>query len=134
MVRYRRNLIPGQTFFFTVALSDRRASTLTDNIPALRAAFRKARAEHPFTIEAIVILPDHLHAILTLPDADTDTDTAQPWRRIKPSSPTPSCTPAKPCPSATTPAAAFGKGASGNTRSATPPISNPTPPTSTKTP
>ena len=81
MVLYRRHLFAGQTHVFTVALSDRTASTITTHIPALRAAFRQARAERPFTIEAIVILPDHLHALLTLPEGDTNT--AHPWRRIK---------------------------------------------------
>ena len=38
----------------------------------LRAAFRHVRAHHPFTIEAAVILPDHLHAIWTLPEHDAD--------------------------------------------------------------
>lgn len=81
MVRYRRNLIPGATFFFTVALADRRSSCLTNHIAALRDAFRTARLERPFKIDAIVILPDHLHTILTLPDGDGDFP--HRWRRIK---------------------------------------------------
>jgi putative transposase len=44
-------------------------------------AFRIARRERPFTVEAIVILPDHLHAILTLPPGDSDFSGR--WRRIK---------------------------------------------------
>jgi putative transposase len=39
------------------------------------------RQERPFTIDAVVILPDHLHAILTLPQGDADF--AGRWRRIK---------------------------------------------------
>jgi putative transposase len=81
MVRYRRNFLPGGTFFFTVALGDRRSTLLTDHISILRQAFRKTRAERPFDIDAIVILPDHLHAILTLPESDADFP--QRWRRIK---------------------------------------------------
>jgi putative transposase len=81
MVRYRRNLLPGGTFFFTAVLADRRSSLLVDHIDVLRAAFRLARAERPFSVEAIVILPDHLHAILTLPDADAAFSSR--WRRIK---------------------------------------------------
>jgi hypothetical protein len=50
-------------------------------IAVLRAAFRVAGQERPFTIDAIVILPDHLHAILTLPQGDADF--AGRWRRIK---------------------------------------------------
>ena len=81
MVRYRRNFIPGGSYFFTVTLNDRRSSILTDHIDELRAAFRLTRAERPFLIEAIVILPDHLHAILTLPPQDADYSGR--WRRIK---------------------------------------------------
>jgi len=81
MVRYRRNFIQGGTYFFTVALADRTSSVLVDNVTALRMAFRIARQERPFTIEAIVILPEHLHAIWTLPSGDSDFSGR--WRRIK---------------------------------------------------
>src|SRR6202000_2775283 len=81
MVKYRRNFLPGGTFFFTVTLADRRSRLLVDSIGRLRNAFRAARLERPFTIEAIVILPEHLHAILTLPSGDADF--AGRWRRIK---------------------------------------------------
>jgi putative transposase len=81
MVRYRRNLIPGGTFFFTVALMDRRAEMLTKHISELRQAFRTCRGERPFTIDAIVILPDHLHVVMTLPEDDKDFPGR--WRRIK---------------------------------------------------
>src|SRR5206468_7696223 len=57
MVRYRRNLHPGGTFFFTVTLDDRRSSALTDHADKLRAAFRVTRTERPFTVDAIVVLP-----------------------------------------------------------------------------
>jgi putative transposase len=72
MTRYRRNFIPGGSFFFTVNLLDRRSRLLTENIDALRGAFRQTRFNHPFSIEAIVILPDHLHAIWSLPEGDSD--------------------------------------------------------------
>ncbi len=81
MVRYRRNFVPGGTYFFTVTVLDRRSSILVDEIDALRAAFRTTRHERPFMVDAIVILPDHLHAILTLPDGDADFSGR--WRRIK---------------------------------------------------
>jgi putative transposase len=54
---------------------------LTEHIGALRAAFRDTRTAHPITIEAIVILPDHLHAIWSLPEDDCDFATR--WRLIK---------------------------------------------------
>jgi putative transposase len=81
MVRYRRNVVAGGAFFFTVTLADRRSTLLVDRIQALRAAFRVTRRDRPFAIDAVVILPDHLHAILTLP-AD-DADFSARWRRIK---------------------------------------------------
>jgi putative transposase len=81
MVGYRRNRIEGGTFFFTLALADRRSKALIDHMGALRAAFRTTRQERPFTIDALVVLPDHLHAILTLPPGDADF--AGRWRRIK---------------------------------------------------
>ena len=81
MVRYRRNRIQVGVFFFTLTLAERRSTVLVDHVGGLRAAFRVARHERPFTIDAIVILPDHLHAILTLPEGDADF--AGRWRRIK---------------------------------------------------
>jgi len=81
MVRYRRNFLPGGTFFFTVTLDDRRSSVLTDHIALLRAAFRIANEKKPFVLDAIVILPDHLHAIMTLPPGDSDFPDR--WRQIK---------------------------------------------------
>ena len=59
----------------------RRLRLLTEHISALRSAFRETRASHPFTTDAIVVLPDHLHAIWTLPDGDGDF--ALRWRLIK---------------------------------------------------
>jgi putative transposase len=81
MVTYRRNFVPGAGYFFTVNLANRRLGLLVENIGLLRAAFRSVREQHPFTIEAAVALPDHLHVIWTLPDRDADF--ALRWRLIK---------------------------------------------------
>ena len=81
MVRYRRDWTPGGTYFFTVATRDRRASLLTDHYPLLRRALRTVRHARPFAVRAAVVLPDHLHAIWTLPDGDADY--AGHWRAIK---------------------------------------------------
>jgi putative transposase len=81
MVRYRRNFVPGGTFFFTVTLADRSSWALIDHIEALRAATRDTRRSHPFTIDAVVVLPDHLHVIMTLPQGDADYSNR--WRLIK---------------------------------------------------
>lgn len=81
MVLYRRNPAPGGTFFFTVTLNDRRACLLIEHADALRRAFRIALHERPFAIVAIVVLPDHVHAIFSLPPGDYDFSGR--WRRIK---------------------------------------------------
>jgi putative transposase len=81
MVHYRRNLIPGGTFFFTVTLADRRSKILVEQIACLRSTFREVRRRRPFTIDAIVVLPDHLHIVMTLPRKDSDFSGR--WRHIK---------------------------------------------------
>ncbi len=69
---YRRLRIPGGTYFFTVTLAERRARTLVANIDLLRAAYAATRARLPFLTDAVVVLPDHLHAVWTLPQGDAD--------------------------------------------------------------
>jgi len=81
MTRYRRNIVAGGTFFFTANLADRRERLLVEHIGPLREAFQIVRKRHPFALDAIVVLPDHLHAIWTLPDDDADYATR--WRLIK---------------------------------------------------
>lgn len=81
MVRYRRNYVPGGTYFFTVTLRNRQSRTLTDHIDLLRGAFRDVRKARPFEIDAIVVLPEHLHAVITLPVGDADYSVR--WKGIK---------------------------------------------------
>ena len=81
MVAYRRNYVPGGTYFFTVTLRNRRSRILIEQIDLLRAAFRDVVHERPFTIDAIVVLPEHLHAVMTLPASDADYSGR--WRAIK---------------------------------------------------
>jgi putative transposase len=69
---YRRNRVPGGTYFFTVNLLDRDSSLLTDHIAALREAVRDTRARSPFHIDAWVVLPEHMHCVWTLPPGDSD--------------------------------------------------------------
>ena len=69
---YRRNRVAGGTYFFTVALRDRSSTLLVDRIDDLRRALASVKRERPFEIAAMVVLPDHLHAIWTLPEADDD--------------------------------------------------------------
>ena len=81
MPNYLRPHRPGATVFFTVALAARGTDTLTREIELLRHAVRATRTERPFTIDAWVVLPDHLHCIWTLPDGDADYSTR--WGAIK---------------------------------------------------
>ena len=67
MTRHRRAFVPGASYFFTVNLADRRAALLADHIDPPRDAIRYARKRHPFEIDAMVVLSDHLHAVWTLP-------------------------------------------------------------------
>jgi putative transposase len=67
--------------FFTVNLLERRNTLLVDGVDALRVAIQKARARYPFVIDAVVVLPDHIHAVWTLPPGDADFSVR--WRLIK---------------------------------------------------
>lgn len=80
-MRYRRTRIQGGTYFFTVNLADRRDALLVEHVAVLRDAFRYVKQRRPFHIDAMVILPDHLHAIWTLPPRDADFSTR--WMLIK---------------------------------------------------
>ncbi len=81
MVMYRRNFVPGGTYFFTLTLADRRSTMLTDRIDELRAAYQSVVTARNITTVAICILPDHLHAIWTMSDGDSDYSSA--WALIK---------------------------------------------------
>jgi putative transposase len=81
MPNYRRAFVPGGRWFFTANLLDRRSGLLTAEIEALREATRWTQRRHPFRIDAFVVLPDHIHAIWTLPEGDADFSTR--WRLIK---------------------------------------------------
>ena len=81
MTAYRRTYAPGATWFFTLALADRRRNLLIERVDALREAFRNVKTNRPYEIDAIVILPEHLHCLLTLPPGDTDYSTR--WSLIK---------------------------------------------------
>jgi putative transposase len=81
MSRYLRQRIPGGCFFFTVNLQDRGSDLLVARIEDLREAVRRTRREKPFHIDAWVILPEHMHAVWTLPPGDADYPSR--WRRIK---------------------------------------------------
>lgn len=81
MPQYVRAFVPGGTFFFTVALLERHRTLLVDYVADLRAVFADARRRRRFTIDAIVVLPDHLHCLWTLPPDDADFSAR--WHDIK---------------------------------------------------
>ena len=82
MTDYRRCYIPGSTWFFTVNLAERRNNRLlVDQIDVLREAFRYVKHRQPFRMEAVVVLPDHLHCLWTLPPGDGDFSTR--WGLLK---------------------------------------------------
>ncbi len=72
MTEYRRWWLPGGTYFFTVNLAERRRDLLVRHIDVLREAVRQVKARHPFRLDAVVVLPDHLHCVITLPHGDDD--------------------------------------------------------------
>jgi putative transposase len=81
-MQYRRSKTKGATYFFTLVTHNRRQILCQpENVDLLRGAFRYVMQKHPFKIDAIVILPDHLHCIWTLPEGDADFSTR--WRLIK---------------------------------------------------
>lgn len=82
MADYRRLFVPGGTYFFTLVTADRRpwlASATGRRV--LGDAMRAVRARRPFRTVAIVVLPDHLHCIWTLPRGDADFPGR--WKSIK---------------------------------------------------
>jgi putative transposase len=72
MPSYIRPSQPGASIFFTVALADRGARTLVEQVETLRQAVRVTKAERPFRIDAWVVLPDHMHCVWTLPEGDAE--------------------------------------------------------------
>jgi putative transposase len=71
-MRYRRVKIAGASYFFTVNLANRQSDLLVRQIAVLRDVIRIVKRAHPFVIEAMVVLPEHLHAIWRLPEGDAD--------------------------------------------------------------
>ncbi len=69
---YRRTKISGASYFFTINCADRKGKLLIERIKELRAAFSVVQSKHSFKTDAIVILPDHLHMVMTLPPGDTN--------------------------------------------------------------
>jgi putative transposase len=82
MPSFRRAYAPGGTFSFTVTTANR-AAFLCDSAARdlLRSCIRNAREARPFSVDAIVLLPDHLHTMWTL--LPEDSDFSARWAAIK---------------------------------------------------
>ncbi|WP_440056596.1 REP-associated tyrosine transposase (plasmid) [Pseudoalteromonas sp. T1lg65] len=71
----------GGTYFFTVNLLNRNRALLVEHIDVLRESVSRVKQRQPFDIDAWVVMPDHLHAVLTLPQGDWNYSNR--WREIK---------------------------------------------------
>ncbi|MDY6904845.1 MAG: transposase [Thermodesulfobacteriota bacterium] len=81
-MQYRRARTKNGTYFFTLVTMNRhRILTQPEHATLLRNVFKRVMTRHPFTIEAFVLLPDHIHCIWSLPEADGDY--SKRWRLIK---------------------------------------------------
>ncbi len=71
MPDYRRWYVPGGTYFFTLVTHERRPLFADrSGISLLRSAWRTLRQKWPFQTVAVVVLPDHLHTVWSLPPGD----------------------------------------------------------------
>ncbi|MBN2107131.1 MAG: transposase [Deltaproteobacteria bacterium] len=81
-MRYRRERMAGGCYFFTVVTHNRLPIlTLPENIDRLRQSLRREKQRNSFEIDAMVVLPEHLHCLWRLPEEDTDYSGR--WNRIK---------------------------------------------------
>ena len=82
MSNYRRAWRKGGTYFFTVNLLERyQNDLLVRHIDVLRQVVKDVKRKHPFIIHAWVVLPEHMHCVIELPEGDDDFATR--WRLIK---------------------------------------------------
>ncbi len=82
MPEFRRWFVPGGTYFFTLVTANRAGLFWQERARRLLGeAMREARTRAPFTTVAIVLLPDHVHAIWTVPAGDADYPAR--WQAVK---------------------------------------------------
>jgi putative transposase len=82
MPNYRRATAAGSSYFFTVNLLERHNNNLlVREIDLLRKTVKRVKELHPFHIDAWVVLPEHMHAVWTLPPDDSNY--SQRWRLIR---------------------------------------------------
>lgn len=82
MADYRRYFVPGGSFFFTL-VTQRRAKLFAASMARkiLGEKLRQCKEKWPFEVNAIVLLPDHLHAIWSLPPGDARYDRRWGWTK-----------------------------------------------------
>jgi len=64
MANYKRLFLERHSYYLTI-VTHRRNPILIDNIDILRESFRESKKYYKYVIDAIVILPDHIHMIIT---------------------------------------------------------------------
>ncbi len=69
-MHYKRFYIPGATCFFTINLLNRKQNLLIEYIDKLKSAIHRTKELYPFQINAIVVMPEHMHLMITLPPDD----------------------------------------------------------------
>jgi len=82
MPQYRRNYVPGGTYFFTLVAHRRRPTFAAESARVLlREETKRVQGKRPFEIVAFVLLPEHLHVVWILPEGDSNYSTR--WSLIK---------------------------------------------------
>ncbi|NRD68952.1 transposase [Psychrobacter okhotskensis] len=71
MRSYIRDKTKGGTYFLTMTLSNRKSRLLTKHVNEFRHAYRLTKQNHDFELNAMVLLPDHIHMLITLAE-DSD--------------------------------------------------------------
>jgi putative transposase len=82
MRTYKRLRTEGGCYFFTVVLAQRNDNNLLiKHVDDLRKSFKHVQQNHPYIMDAVVIIPDHLHCTWQLPKGDANFSTR--WHLIK---------------------------------------------------
>jgi putative transposase len=82
MPQYRRSRMEGGTYFFTVVTYNRLPIlTTAEGRKLLRSAWLEVWERFPFTVDAVCLLPEHLHCIRVLPEGDANFSVH--WKEIK---------------------------------------------------
>ncbi|MEX2185462.1 MAG: transposase [Pirellulales bacterium] len=80
MKAYRRWFVSGGTYFFTLVTQGRRPLLCNEVARTILGdVFRECRSQRPFETVATVLLPDHFHAVWSLPPGDDDYSTRWAW-------------------------------------------------------